>query len=71
MEKKVQLCLDKTSDDEKRQELQKLLLKIQTFRQELSSTQYIPLENFIQNYDQYNLYVYSLQKAVDGLKCEK
>ena len=71
MEKKVQLCLDQTSDDKKRQELQKLLLKIQAFRQELSSTQYIPLENFIQNYDQYNLYVYSLQKTVDGLKCEK
>jgi uncharacterized protein YaaR (DUF327 family) len=63
MEKKVQECLDNTTDKTKQAELQKLLSKIQNFRQELSNTQYISLQNFIQNYDQYNLYVYSLEKA--------
>jgi len=71
MEKKVQICLDNTTDANKRKELQKLLLKIQTFRKELASVDYISLDNFIKNYDQYNLYVYSLKKTVDDLNCKK
>ena len=71
MESKIQMCLDVVSDEKERQELQKLLMKIQSFRQELASPQYISLKNFIKNYDQYNLYVYSLRKALDGLNCKK
>ncbi len=63
-EKIVQDCLDKNINQEKRDNLQKVLLKIQWFKKELSNTEYITLDNFIQKYDQYNLYVYSLHKAV-------
>ncbi len=38
--------------------------KIEGFKSSLLNTKFIPLSRFVKNYDQYNLYLYSLQKLV-------
>ena len=64
-EKKVLICLNKETNSEKQKNLQKLYMKIKLFEQQLSNPNYTPLNQFIQQYDQYNLYVYSLNEAVN------
>ncbi len=44
--------------------------KIESFKSSLISTSFTPLDKFIKNYDQYNLYLYSLQELVKR-KCKK
>ena len=68
--KDLEICLDNTKDEEKRKNISKLLQQVITFKNELSNTQLISLDNFIQKYDQYNLYVYSLSSAVKK-ECSK
>ena len=64
-EKKVLDCLSKEKDESKQRYLNKLYMKIKLFEQQLSNPEYTPLNQFIKNYDQYNLYVYSLNEAVN------
>ena len=44
--------------------------KIESFKNSLLDTNFTPLSKFIKNYDQYNLYLYSLQELVKR-KCKK
>jgi len=44
---------------------QKLSYKVNSFKQSLLNTNFITLDTFIKNYDQYSLYLYSLKKIVN------
>ena len=66
-EKEVLTCLDKQDNEEKQKYLKNIYMKVKFFEQQLAS---VPLNQFIQQYDQYNLYVYSLGEAINK-ECNK
>jgi len=61
---KVKQCLENTNNKNKQKNLSKLLYKIQTFKNFLMDTNNLSLQAFINNYTQYNLYVFSIQKTI-------
>jgi len=70
LEKDIQVCIDKTNDDEKLKELRQLLQKVDNYKKQLSDIHVISLEKFIKRYDEYNLRLYSLQESKQKI-CKK
>jgi len=66
-EKEVLTCLDKQDNEEKQKYLKNIYMKVKFFEQQLAS---VPLNQFIQYYEQYSSYVYSLGQVINK-ECNK